>query len=328
MAPTPNPALPDGVSPRIHEIISDEGFTYRVDYRHEMSEIRDDNTSRIQIRFETVPDKAHVRKLAEAAKAGAKLDLICITEDNFLAFGNHRFEAFKQNGVSLVPTIVLNVNAADADDETLRRLRVIGFRENAQSHLPNSKKTDEMAVVVLRADGWTNSDIARELGVAPGRVGEILAVDKGRKVLADLGITAPLTKTAVGALGRASEELNRLPFQEVAKLAGDALLNKTQINALAKAAKEAGDDADAVAIVQTERNSLGGRASGGVNRVTFAAQLRQRLGFINGKSGNPQVLVETNPASRDEHLRMVNEAIDVLTAVRDLQVAEAEDAAA
>jgi hypothetical protein len=276
---TQTQTLPDGVSPHIHDIIRSEGFTYTVDYRREMADIREDDTARIQIRAEADPDKAHVRKLAEASKAGAKLDLICITRDGYRVFGTHRFYAFKHNGLTLIPVIVIDVDADEADDDVLRRLRVVGIRENAHHGLRNSKQTDEMAVVVFRADGWDNTSIARELGVASGRVGEIVAVDKGRKALDSLGITAPLTKTAVGAVGRASDDLNRGPFQELARLAGDALLNKTEINTLAKLAK---------------------------------------LGFITGKMGNAQVLVETSPASRDEHLQMVLDAISVLTDVRDL----------
>lgn len=313
-----NQTLPDGVSAHIHEIITGEGFTYSVDYRHEMSDIREEDHHRIQIRAEEVPDKGHVRSLAEAAKAGAKLDLICITRDGFRVYGTHRFEAFKSNGLTLVPVIVIDVDAAEADDDVLRRLRIVGFRENFGHGLKNSKKTDEMAVVVLREDGWDNTAIARESGVATGRIGEIVAVDKGRKALDTLGIKAPLTKTAVGALGRASDDLNRGPFQELARLAGDALLSKTEINALAKLAKEAGSDEDATTILITERANLRKQIAGTAGRPSFAAQLRQRLGFINGKRGNEQVLVETTAAARDEHLRMVNEAIAVLEAVRDL----------
>ena len=327
--PTQTQTLPDGVSPHIHEIITSAGFTYSVDYRHEMSDIREEDTERIQIRYEPDADKGHVRKLAEASKAGAKLDLIAITRDNYRVFGKHRFEAFKHNGLTLVPVIVIDVDAAEADDDVLRRLRIVGFRENFGHGLKNSKKTDEMAVVVLRADGWDNTAIAHESGVPSGRIGEIVAVDKGVKALEALGIKAPLTKTAIGALGRASDELNRGPFQELARLAGDALLTKTEINALAKTAKEAGSDEDATNILIAERTNLHNRVAGSVGRPSFAAQLRQRLGFINGKKGNEQVLVETSPASRDEHLRMVNEAIDVLTAVRDLMVAaEGEDESA
>ena len=318
--------LPDGVSSRIHDIITGEGFTYMVDYRREMSDIRDEDTERIQIRAETVPDKAHVRKLAEASKAGAKLDLICITRDGFRVFGTHRYECFKLNGLTLVPVIVIDIDAADADDDVLRRLRIVGFRENFGHGLKNSKKTDEMAVVDLRADGWDNTAIARESGVASARIGEIVAVDKGRKALEALGIKSPLTKTAIGALGRASDDLNRGPFQELARLAGDALLNKTEINTLAKTAREAGSDEDATNILIAERATLHGRVAGSAGCPSFAAQLRQKLGFINGKSGNEQVLVETSPASRDEHLRMVLESITVLETVRDLmQAATAAD---
>jgi hypothetical protein len=321
--------LPDGVSPRIHEIITSEGFTYTVNYRYEMANIRDEDTSRIQIRAEADPDTAHVRTLAEAAKAGAKMDLIAITRDNYRVFGKHRFEAFKQIGLTLVPVIVLDVDAAEADDDVLRRLRIVGFRENFGHGLKNSKATDEMAVVELRADGWDNTAIARMSGVAGSRIGEILAVDKGRKALGALGITAPLAKNAVGALGRASDDLNRGPFQELARLAGDALLTKTEINALAKVAKEAGDDADAVNILVAERAALHSRVAGRPSgSPSFAAQLRQKLGFINGKGGNPQVLVETNPANSDEHLRMVIEAVRVLGEVRALMEAAAGDDAA
>lgn len=323
--PTQNqtPPLPDGVSQHIHDIITGEGFTYTVDYRHEMADIREENTARIQIRAEDAPDKAHVRKLAEASKAGAKLDLMCITRDEYRVYGTHRFEAYKHNGATLVPVIIVDVDAADADDDVLRRLRIIGFRENFGHGLKNSKKTDEMAVVVLRDDGWDNTAIARESGVASNRIGEIVAVDKGRKALDALGIKAPLTKTAVGALGRASEDLNRGPFQELARLAGDAMLNKTEVNALAKLAKEAGSDEDATNILITERATMRTRVAGSAGKPSFAAQLRQKMGFIVGKRGNEQVLVETSAASRDEHLRMVNESIAVLEAVRDLMQQQA-----
>jgi hypothetical protein len=317
--------LPDGVSPRIHEIITSEGFTYTVSYRYEMSDIREEDTARIQIRAEAAADKAHVRTLAEAAKAGAKMELIAITRDNYRVFGKHRFEAFKMIGLTLVSVIVIDVDAAEADDDVLRRLRIVGFRENFGHGLKNSKATDEMAVVELRADGWDNTAIARASGVASSRVGEIVAVDKGRKALSALGIAAPLAKNAVGAIGRASEDLNRGPFQELARLAGDARLNKTEINTLAKLAKEAGDDADAVSILVAERAALHARVGGASGRPSFAAQLRQKLGFINGKGGNPQVLVETNPASSDEHLRMVVEAIRVLGDVRSLMEAAGQE---
>lgn len=326
MATTQTPGLPDGVPQHIDDIIRSAGFSYGVDWRHEMSSIREEDTARIQIRAETTPDKAHVRKLAEAHKAGAKLDLLAITRDGYRVFGTHRFEAYKLVGTTLVPVIVIDVEADGADDDVLRRLKIIGFRENAHHGLRNSKKTDEMAVVALREDQWDNASIAREMGVAPARVGEIVAVDKGRKVLDALGITAPLTKTAVGALGRASEDLNRGPFQELARLAGDALLSKTEINLLAKTAREAGSDEDATNLLIAERQNLRNRVTGSSGRPSFAAQLRQKLGFINGKEHNPQVLVETSPASRDEHLRQVELSIKVLSAVRDLMRDADDDA--
>lgn len=331
MAPTSN-TPPDGVSQHMHDVITGEGFTYKVDYRRDIDTIREDDHHVIQIRAETEPNKPHVRKLTEAIRAGAKIDLIAVTEDGYRVYGNHRFPAYKAIGLPQIPVIVIGVKAAEADEDVLRRLRIIGFRENAHHGLPNSKRTNEMAVVDFRADGWDNARIARELGVSANRVADIVAVDKGNKALGALGITTPLTKTVIGAIGRVSEDMNREPFVQLVKLVADADLNKTEINTLAKAVKEAGSDVDAVAIIDAERLSLRSRVSGSDNagRPSFAAQLRQKMGFIVGKAGNEQVLVEGSTGLAAEHLKMVNESIRVLTIVRDLMVethGEQEDAA-
>ena len=310
--------MPDGVSQRIHDIIQTAGFGYHIEWRYDLSTVIVDD--RVQIRAETEVNKQHVRSLTESYKAGAKIDLIAVTADQHLAFGNHRLPAMKAAGMNHGPVIVIEANAADADDDVMRALRIVGIRENSSHGLQNSKATKEMATVLFREDGWDNTRISRELGVPGGRVGEIIAVDKGRKALDKLGVDpATLTKTAVGALGRASDELNRGPFAELARLAADARMTKTEINSLAKVAKEIGSDDDAVKLIEEQRTNLNTRVTGvDTGHPPFPAQLRQKLGFIIGKEGNPQVLVEHSPASRDEHLRMVNASIAVLEAVRDL----------
>jgi ParB-like chromosome segregation protein Spo0J len=323
-------ALPDGVSQYMHDVITGEGFTYTVDYRHDITAIREDDAHRIQIRAESVPNKPHVKRLTEAIKAGAKLELIAITKDEYLDYGNHRFAAYKAAGASMVPVIILDVNAETADADTLARLRIVGIRENARPHLPNSAATDEMAVVVYKREGWDNTRIARELGVRPNRISEILAVDKGIKVLADLGFGADVkpTKTVCAALGRASEELNKAPLGELAKLAMDADLTAKEVRTIAAEAKATGSDTDGVKVVADARSSLAQRVSGSDagGRPTYAAQLRQKLGFITGKAGNAQLLVERGPGA-SEHLDMVLEAIAVLTEVRNLMATPEADAA-
>jgi len=322
------PALPDGVSPRIHDIITGEGFTYAVDYRHDLADIHDDDSERIQIRYETETSKLQVRRLQEATKAGAKIDLMAITKDGYRIFGNHRFAAYKALGTLVVPVIVVDVNAAEADEEVLRRLRIVGYRENAQHGLPNSRRTVEMAVVDFRREEWDNARIARELGVAPGRIAEIVATDKGQQALDEQGIVTKLPKAVIAALGRASDDLNREPFKQLVKLTADANLSKTDVNALAKSAKDAGSDDDAVALIAIERQRHRARIDGTDSpKPSFAAQLRQKLGFVVGKASNPQVLVEHSSASAAEHLAMVTQSIAVLETVRDLMLAAQEEAA-
>lgn len=319
----PSSNLRDGVSQFIHDVIVGEGFTYEVDYRVDLGEIKDGEADRIQIRAETTVNPQQVRRLLEATRNGAKFELIAITRDGYLVYGNHRVASFRKLSLPYVGAIIINVNAADADPDVIRRLRIVGYRENSRHGLPNSKPTVEMAVVDFREEGWDSTRIARELGVASGRVGEIVAVSKGRQALDALGVTATLTKSVVGALGRASESLHRIPFAELAKLTGDANLSKTEVNALVKAMSEADSDDEAVAVVNTERVAHRTRVSGSdpSPRPSYAAQLRQKLGFIVAKQANPQLLVEGSSAHREEHLAAVETSITVLTAVRDLMKA-------
>ena len=318
---------PEGVGQFMHDVITGEGFTYEVDYRHDHGAIREEDGVRIQIRAETVPNKQQVKRLAEAIKAGAKLDLMAITEDEYRVYGNHRFEGYKVAGQHIVPVIIINVRAETADDDVLTRLRIIGIRENSRHGLQNSNATNDMAVVLMRRQGWDNTRIARDLGVKPNRVSEIVAVDKGVNILADLGYGADTrpTKTVCAAIGRASEELNKGPLEELVKLAVDADLAPKEIRTLAAAAKDARADTDALALIEEERESLRTRVSGTNTRPTYASQLRQRLGWIVNKAGNAQLLVEHSAASAQSHLDMVNAAIDVLTEVRDGQQAVVDD---
>lgn len=329
--PQAPPTLPDGVSQFISDAITSEGFTYKVEHRFDLADIKDGEHERIQIRAETVTNPQQVRRLLEATRNGAKFDLICVTRDGHLVFGNHRVAAYRKLGFPNTGAIVIDVNAEDADEETIRRLRIVGYRENSRHGLPNSKPTVEMAVVDFRVEGWDNSRIARELGVASTRVSEIVAVSKGREALRDLGIKQDgITKSVVGAIGRASEALHDRPFGDLAKLAADARLTKAEVNTLTKAASEARSDDEACRIISDERAALRQRVSGAdaAPHPSYAAQLRQKLGFIVAKAANPQLLVEGSMAHRDEHLAMVEQSISVLTAVRDLMVEAEEEAIA
>jgi len=319
--------LPEGVSQYAHDVLVGEGFQYRVDWRHDASAIQTES-GKIQIRAESGVNKAHVRRLTEAIRAGAKIDLPAVTEDEHLVYGNHRVPAYRAAGQATIPVIVINARVDGADEDVINRLRMVGVRENARHGLPNSTATAEMATVLARGEGWDNARIARELGIKPGRVSDIVAADKGAKLLAHVGIQSDPPKTVRAALGRASDELNRAPLADLAKLAVEAGLSPKEIRALAASAKEAGADDDAVRLIADERASLRTRVAGTDSpRPPYPAQLRQRLGFINGKQANPQLLVERSAASAAEHLTAVETAISVLTAVRDLMVTTDENAA-
>ena len=280
--------------------------------------------SRVQVRSEAnVANPARVAEYVEHMRAGAMFPPIVITVNRIRLDGNTRAQAALELGQHYLPAIVVDVDtdAPTTTQQQLGLLLALGLTLNQQG----GQRLDQAEVLHgirgLLLQGWVAEQISRTLGVPPKAVTRarqhMTAELKAERTGVNLdGLTDP-QRRALGACGTMNDE----PWKALAELARDAGLGVREMSGLAAAAREAGSDAAALTILESERDAradqITERRNTGHARPPMPLQLRMRLGFIAAHEAAE--FVEHNPDTAGDHAERVREAITTLQRVLTLQ---------
>lgn len=250
---------------------------------------------------------------------------IVVTSDDWIVDGNTRVGARLRRKEKFSAALVIDVAYESGTDKQQAELYGLAATLNSLNGVPLTPKEIRDVAPKFIALGWRTEQIGRAIGLSPAGVTavkkEVEAINKLKRVGLD---PEGLRGASLRALGsRDVLALNDVPFRELASLATAAGLNASEISSAAKAAKETGSDADALASIQTLRDELGGRIREveltGVGKPPVSRQLRQHLGFVSKFSGREHELIETDPKVNEAHVIALTTAIDVLKAVLALQ---------
>ena len=251
-----------------------------------------------------------------------------VTKDNRMVDGNTRRKAFAIRETRFAPVMVIPISFDEADDDTKRRLVLLGLMLNNSNGKPLERAERKSLVKDALAVGMNNTQIAGISGFNMNQVAAMKREISGEELLEDLDVKpGNLKGSQLGAIGQ-HEDLEDERLEPMVKLAVDANLGAKEIKALGVDVRRAGSDDDAKRIVKQARESNAARIKevekGGTGKPPAARGLRQKLGFITAR--NAEAMVETNPNEMTEHLNTVEASIDILTKVRDLQVRAIRDA--
>jgi hypothetical protein len=319
---------------RVIQMVEMFGFkVWTFEWEHKLPDL----DRRVQVR-----DDQHNRphtKVAEIRQAymrGEKLPPAILDKTGRIIDGNTRIAAKAKNHDPDIQAVVLAADYDQADDDTKRRMRLLGAAANLKNSISIDKKELRNAVVFAAED--TDYDAARLavlLGKTEATIRAILDENKAKirleKVglplevsLNGTGISAPAyVATVMRVLGRLSNRLNDKPFRELAHLTADAGLKAEEVIQLGKRIQEARSDHAAEDLLGNERQTLQDRiAHYSVTRkskVSDSGQLRQRLGFITNFRDDPCKLVEHSDVNSADHVNAIRDAISVLRKVLECQ---------
>ena len=297
------------------------GFNWELDLRYPTP----DAERRVQIRDESHnAPKAEVAKYAQAMAHNEALPPIVITRDGYLVDGNTRVGGAIKAKLPTLTAFILDVNYDGASAAVLRRLHLLGAAFNTRNGrgIDRAEITDAVLAVGNGTD-YTAERIATLLGVSSGLVSSVLAEQRARDRAGKHGVhvNGSIPSSQLRRLGQAT--LNDGPFLALLQLTQDAGLTSGEVGDLVKQIKEAGNDAAALALIDQQRaerrDQIAEYRASGKSRIPHSAQLRQRLGFVLKYETTPRDLVEYSPTMVEEHRRILDRAITVLTAVRELQ---------
>lgn len=279
----------------------------------------------LQHRHADVLDKRTVTRYTNMAKAGNNAPEVIVTRDGVLAAGNHRFEGYSQAGRTEIDSIELDVDGIGADDHTMGQLISIAVAENAPHGLPYSTKDRQDRAADLVGVGYNNTAIQAMLGLSPSQVSGIKREVEAKARLDSLGIEEPkrMAQATLRALaGPDARALNSGPFKDLVDLADDARMTSTEVNALAKEAREAaaaGGDADAVKVLADRRNDLAQHisqiATGGQSRPTPAGKLASATKAVGALCDGHT----TAKTYRDHSDKAVETVVAVASAIKCLE---------
>lgn len=326
------------------------GLTWRQEPSYDLTELSTDRRLQIRDSHKIVPkDAAKPRPEDYAPKVTverfsvqmeySQFPPIIVTEDAWIVDGNTRVGASLKRGQRFFPAYVINAYwdaPHNAREQNL--LRVLASTLNSNSGEPLSPDEVRRNVRYCLDLQLTTEQIARRYGLAIGKITQVRReLDASRK-LDRLGLRSNgqsgLRAASLRALGHgATLALNDAPYRALATLARDAGLNATEIQDVAKLARETGSDTAALDVLASQRSEMAERIKEreltGVGKPPLVRQLRQHLGFINRyaeKSGTEYAgrfgeLVERNPDWVEAHMDALESAMATLSLVIEAQQA-------
>lgn len=309
------------------ELVEKLGFTWKFDYEIPMPT---DAKRRVQIRSEEHNSpRDMVTQYAAAMARGDRFPPPVLTLDDYLVDGNTRVEAARRNKYPTIQAVILQDNHVGATDSVRRRLHILGAAFNAR-HGKRVDRDEIIAAVLTMAEDTTYdmSRIAALIGVPDSMVRNILVEKRARDRAAEAGVVVngSVPATQLRKLGSISEKFNDGPWLEMVKLTQDAGLSPNELAEVTNKVRAiTGSDDERMTLLGQERkirtDQIAEYKSRGKTRPSSAAQLRQRLGFVNGFQDNPTDLVEYSPNFAAQHLEALRLCADLLGRVITAQEA-------
>ena len=309
-------------SARLDQALVATGFRWSLDQQFKVIDI----TGKLQHRLDEKLNPAALRQYVNMFKAGSTPPPVGVTRDGVMVWGNHRTGAARNVGQEFLPAIVIDVDGRGADEHLVNQLLSCAYAENTGGPLPYSNADRLEACKHLVALGYSSRSIQMELGLSAPQVSGVKREVEASKRLDKLGIN--VTGSTRGLLktlgGPDAKVLNDEPFKKMVALTKDANLTASEINALAKDAKAAGSDSDALVVISTMREEMEERIAqvgqGGSVRPTpigrLKGALRNVIGLCDG--GNPS-MYKDHGDDVAATVTMLEDAIRCLTSIKKVQ---------
>ena len=196
---------------------------------------------------------------------------------------------------------------------------MLGAAFNLKNGKGIDRKATYRAVAKIGEDkSYDGTRIVALLGVTDSTVKGMLSEMRARKRADMVGINlnGDVTASSLKLLGQSSDKLDDAPCREVASLAQDTGMSVSELRDVITQLKEAGSEEAKLQIIAEQRSArrlqIAERQASGKAKTPIAAQLRQRLGFINKYEIQPWDLAEYNPDLVDRHRESIQRAIAVL----------------
>ena len=292
---------------------------------------RIDPSERVQVRLDPNNAPKEMVQRFQAQMAFSVFPPIVVTDDDRIVDGNTRYKARWAREERFTPALVVPL---EYGDETKVTLEYLGLALNNSNGKALDKAERRQMVRDALAMGMTSRQVSGTTGFEDRIIRAIrLELDAEAK-LERVGLKEPdqpatVREASLRALGKAVD-LNDEPFKQVAQLVDEAGFNASEVSALAASVRDTGSDELGLETITRERDAnaqrIADRKHGGNGHPPASRQLRQRLGYINGREA--AVFVETNRERMQEHLDAIEQAIATLTEVAEAQRKVMEDVTA
>lgn len=302
------------------------GFKYEEVADYDLTQLSPERRVQVREPLHYAPKDAVERYMIQMGETS--FPPIIVTNDAWIVDGNTRVGAKLRRKEKFFPAFVIEVSWTGATEKQRNDLYILAATMNAMAGQPLTSKEVRQAAARFIERGYKAEEIARAIGLKPASVSAVRKEIEAEKKLerVGLGSNGEMKGASLRALGNSKVlDLNDVPYKELATLAADAGLNASEIVSTAKAAKETGSDAAQVELIQKERVELGDRIREhgltGAGKPPVSRQLRQHLGFVNKFAGREQELIETDPKVTASHAEAIKNALGVLNALYEAQMA-------
>lgn len=318
-------------NPSTHPLITEEieryGLTWHLDPQYDVG--LTNPKKRVQVReAEHYAPRENVKAMAAQMGQSPNFPPIVMTEDDYIVDGNTRIGAWIFRKQKFFPAIIVEVAYEGLKQKQKMELHALAATLNQMG----GQRLTHAEVVKVTTDlvslGWTADRIARAVGASPSVVWNTKKKLLGAARLTKIGMDpTKLSEQGVKALGHETvQNLNDVPFRELATLQRDAGLREAEVSALAKELKAIGDDTGKMTKLAEARAESAQRIREyrltGNGLPPPSAQLRRSLGYTLKFLGNEAALVEASESAVDTHIQTLEDAVTVLTRALDRQKAQ------
>lgn len=256
-----------------------------------------------------------IKKYKAAYLRGDAVPPVVVTVDGVGIDGANRTAGALDAGLASIPQFRIKINYEEATESQRRQLVAFGVAANNKHGLGMPKSTNAERIRELAKDGKSVKQMAAELHVTDSQVSAVLAEDKGRARLTNLGIKVEdgLKSSHVQKLGWKSNQLNNPVMRAVAELTRDARLSVGELEDLLRELGKLTSDEEKLAAVEQAKADHGPRLRQVVRRSdNYGGKLRQALKRVLTLLEDPSSAIELDPRQVEEHLRVVGLAEDKL----------------
>ena len=308
------------------------GMKWRLDPVYKIDRLSIDR--RVQVRH--FNDAALFAPKAEVARYAQQMDYevfppLVVTEDGWLIDGNTTGGACLLRNRPTHWAVIVDTRMDDASPAVEDVLTALGAIYNMKNGRALSPRDVREAVKPMVRQNFKNEMICRSLGLSVAKIAtvkrEIEALDK----LARLGLTnGTAPKVPVRVISSpAAIRLNDPSYLELVKLAALAGLQAAEVAEIAVAAGDTHSQEGELAVIAERKVALAERIREfkitGPMKPSPAGGARQHAGYFVKYRDNPAALVERRPEYVKLHREVIEQAFEVIKALRDLLPVATDD---